>query len=655
VRRFSVIAGIALYARAVAADPAPSADDEVAERLGAERTCAAHQACDWVRTVAPLERATLVRALESEKLELEPDPWGKTINDVHVYVDDPFAEDNWTQVFNVLHFKTVHRALRDELTIGAGQAWNDELVAESARRLHDGLYTSVVVIVPVKSTQPGKIDLLVATRDVFSLRFNSQYTVQQGHLTNLRISISENNFLGNRDLLAASLVMDQGAIYVGPVFIDKNVLGSHLDFRVSADEILTRRSLEVVDPMPPHMTTPSGDPHGIQDGGGLHSEGHDLTVSLARPLWSLATEWGAGVSFGYSDMIRRQFLSTGIAGFDDPNVMSAVPIGREWRQTTSSLDAGAQRQWGEHFKHQVRFGYAFSTTENSTLPGFPADPQLLSDFKSEVLPRNESVSAPYIGYHLYEPVYKTVRDWKTYELAEDSPSFGPNVDFVIAQSLHALGSDYTFTRPTLSVGWTFPWCRDGWISANAGVSMRFQPFTLENGKRVSSIDNSASAGFYVASPRYRYLRVVAQGGIATLWNSSQNQYLSIGGDTALRGYIINQFSGPNGATTNSAQRSINGQIELRSISTEVPHLPWIFDVLHILRLGTVVFYEVGGVSDTMGQIPSSLFHDVGLGVRLLVPPTSRELFRFDLAFPLQATTFGAAFQPHLVLSFSSAF
>ena len=29
-----------------------------------------------------------------------------------------------------------------------------------------------------------------------------------------------------------------------------------------------------------------------------------------------------------------------------------------------------------------------------------------------------------------------------------------------------------------------------------------------------------------------------------------------------------------------------------------------------------------------------IFHDVGIGLRTLIPQTSRELFRFDLAFPL---------------------
>src|SRR5439155_9438298 len=121
------------------------------------------------------------------------------------------------------------KAVRDELPIHAGEVWDSDRVAEGARILHDPLYSSVVALLPIKSSEPGKVDLLVVTRDVWSLRFNTQYTFQQGSLTNLSISISENNFLGHRDVLAAAALMDQGSLAFGPLFINKNLLGKHLD------------------------------------------------------------------------------------------------------------------------------------------------------------------------------------------------------------------------------------------------------------------------------------------------------------------------------------------------------------------------------------------------------------------------------------------
>jgi hypothetical protein len=59
-----------------------------------------------------------------------------------------------------------------------------------------------------------------------------------------------------------------------------------------------------------------------------------------------------------------------------------------------------------------------------------------------------------------------------------------------------------------------------------------------------------------------------------------------------------------------------------------------------------------------------LHHDIGIGARMLIPQTSRQLFRFDLAFPLDTTYLvgasGMVFrypagQPRLILSFDSYF
>jgi hypothetical protein len=81
------------------------------------------------------------------------------------------------------------------------------------------LETSVVVVIPVTSAQEGKVDMLVVTRDIWSLRLNTQYTFQQGSLTNLSIALSENNFLGRRSVFAAGFTMDQGAIATGPITV----------------------------------------------------------------------------------------------------------------------------------------------------------------------------------------------------------------------------------------------------------------------------------------------------------------------------------------------------------------------------------------------------------------------------------------------------
>jgi hypothetical protein len=242
-----------------------------------------------------------------------------------------------------------------------------------------------------------------------------------------------------------------------------------------------------------------------------------------------------------------------------------------------------------------------------------------------VLPRDEVGSEPYIEYSFYQPRYQVVRDLASYELAEDL-RIGPSLDVSFAQALKLLGSTSTFERPSLSLAWTFPWGRDGFITPSAAISLRIQ-----DGR---TIDNTAGAQLRAATPLFHYGRLITQLNLDTLWHDTQNQYYTVGSDSGLRGYAIGEFYG---------DRRVLGRLEARS----VPFPVW------VLRVGGAAFYETGGAANSLAQI--KLYNDVGFGLRVLVPQTSRELFRFDLAFPLQAAPGWNAFAPHPIFSYDQAF
>jgi len=610
----------------------------VEARHAAAALCTAHDpSCDWIATFSSLEKRSIIRTLLRRGLDAEPEPWGKLIDEVVVENEDVFAEDNWLQFFNNFHYTTREGRVREELTIQAGEVWDQDRVEESARRLHDPLYTSVVALFPVKSSVPGRVKLLVVTRDIWSLRLNTLYTFQQGALTNLSFSLSENNFLGTRDVVAAAVVMDPGAISVGPLFIDKDFLGKHIDFRVRFDDILTRQHTKFLDATGQRALVP-GDPDGLQDATTLHSEGADATIQFGRPLWSLATEWGWGTSFTYKNAVARSFSGQNM--FDDPYVLYTDPgsgLPYEYRARSWSVNANGVRQWGDDYKQQINFGYTLSSFRASLVDSFSAfDPAALAKFEEDVFPRTEVISQPFVGYAFFRPRYRTVRNVSTYELAEDV-NLGPSGSVTVAQGLRALGGDFNFTRPSASIGYIWPWLRDGFIHPSASVSMRFQGDAPHGW---SSIDNNASVVLRFATPTISWFRVVVQGEVDTRWHDTQNNYYVIGSDSGLRGYNVNAFRS---STTSESSRRATGQVELRTVP--VPF--W------VLRLGAVAFYETGGVASSLQKL--NLYNDVGLGVRMLVPQTSRELFRFDIAFPLQATPNNAALFPHFLAGFESYF
>ncbi len=573
------------------------------ERLAAAAACHARAAtCDWVRTFSSLEKLSIGRALASLGLEIEPAPWDKVIGRIRIYNEDVFAERNWLRFFNLFHITTREQTIRGELTVDEGQVWDDELIAESARRLKDPLYTGVVALLPVKSSEPGKVDLLVVTRDIWSLRLNTKYQIQQGSLTDLSISLSENNFLGRRKTIAVGVIIDQGSLTVGPLFIDKNFLGEHLDFRFRVDRIFTRQSLDIV--AADGTSVPSGDPGGLQDDRVLRSEGSQATVALTKTLWSLASKWGWGGSFSYRNAVNRSYRGTGLRAVDDPSTPVNELLPREYRMRSWTARASVTRQWGGEYKQQIEIGHSVSSQEPSLLDTFPTDPALRAFFIRAVFPRDEVISSPFIEWSLFRAKFKTVRNVDTFELAEDL-RLGPNVTVGLQRSVKLLGSDFNFARPSLTAGWTFPWSRDGFVRLSAGGQIRIQDG--------DTIDNTATAQIRAATPTLRYVRVIAQAHMETRWNDTQNAFYTLGSESGLRGYDIGQFIG---------DRRIVGQVEARSL----PYPFW------VLRLGAVAFYEVGGVASSFEQM--SLHHDVGVGLRMLIPQTARDLFRFDFAKPL---------------------
>lgn len=594
-----------------AATAAPVSDD----REAAEERCAARDpACDWTQALSSLERASVLRALAARGYEPDPAPWGKVVGAVRVYTEEVFAEPSeFLRFFNHFHVTTKDSAIRSEAVVTPGQVWDQERVEETARLIRDPLWTSVVAVIPVKAAPPGTVDVLIVTRDIWSLRFNTVYTFQQGKLTNLTTSLSENNFLGQRDVLSAALTMDQGAIAVGPLFIDKDVLGEHFNLQARVDDILTR------DDLTKHSN--------------VHSEGSDSTITLTRPLWNLASEWAGGAQFTHRFAINRQFLGTALRQFEyvDPVTMQSALFPREYEMRQWSFNAFVTRQWGDELKQQLSIGHVVTSQRPRPLDDFAGDAAQRAAFIAKVLPQSEVTSVPFIEYSFFTPRYRTLRDVSTFDLAEDLRT-GPDLDISVGFGLQALGSDHNFQRLSSAIGWTIPWARDGFVRIAAGLGGRYQERESDPVVPHGFIDDTATVSIRGGTPPIGgVLRLLAQSSLSTRWNDTQNQFYAIGSDSGLRGYNINEFIG---------ERYFNLQVEARSL----PYPIW------VLRVGGVAFYDLGGAANSLAKM--ALHQDAGLGARILIPQTSSQLLTFDLAVPFDGAARG---MPRFLAGFGSQF
>ena len=573
-----------------------------ADRAAMRADCEAGAArCDRLALLGRLERAALVRALRARGLVVDPAPAGKRIGRILVVTLPPFgAEVPWLEWANVFHVDSKASIIAREVLARPGEPWRQDVVDESQRKLRDPLFASVAVIVAVRgagAADDGAVDLLVVNRDVFSVRLNTNYLVQDGKLTDLTLSLSENNFLGRRKLAALSLVMDQGAVSIGPLYIDKNLLGRRLDFRFRGGPIFSRSSGDL--------------------------EGSEGTVTLSRPLWSLASKWSWRLDATRGNTVERSFRGTSIRRFDAEATPGDDALPWRYRLRRWSVGGGVTRAWGERYEQRLTVNYDLSSRRPVLQDDVTGDPAALAEFAAEVLPRSERAGLASISYEIFTPRYRDYVDVDSFDLAEDV-RLGPRVELGAGVAPSFLGTEQPFGRLSIDGGWTVPWGGDGLASLAASFSTR-----LEGG---AAIDRTAAATLRVVSPATRVGRLVGEVRVAGLFREQGNRFYTLGSDTGLRGFTVGAFKG---------ERRAVAQVEARSRSVRF---------LFGIRLGAVVFYDAGHAADTLAQL--SIQHDVGLGVRSLTPQLSREVFRFDLATALTGPERG---HPRLILGFRQAF
>ena len=559
-----------------------------------------------------LEQQAVDDALAERGLHIDPSPAGKQVRIIHVVNHKVFSRrDSLLQLVNVFHRTTREHVIRREVLLQPGMLWDPALADETVRNLRDADFSSLVVVLPVKSTLPGQVDLLVVTRDVWSLRFNTDFEFQEGTLIFFTGSLSENNLLGWRKKAALVYTLSQGSYSLGPTYVDPNVAGTRLTFAGSYQAYYDRAT--------------------------DRKEGGAWAGRVDYPLFSLASRWGASLSGWRTDRVVRLYDRDGLIPVElnnvptlraptaelnperDPaSVRLGPPATRDlllpymYRDRRHGVETTVVRSLGKRVIHRFSLGYSLSYVRPDFVVGFPQDPFVRAAFRRRVFPRDERVSAVFGAWSLFTPRYRVYRDFVTYDLREDV-QLGPNAFATVVQAPQWLGTDFEFTRVGANFGWSFD-LLDGFQRFLFGWGGRFRFGRF--------VDETRSAAVSLASPLWRAGRVVSEAEVSTLHrNTRPDSFYTMGGESGLRGYGLNEFQG---------QARFIAHIEARSRPL----------ALAALRLGVVAFYDVGHAAPSLTGLRP--VQDVGAGVRLLVPQLNFYVLRVDWAFPLQR---GATTQP----------
>ena len=551
-----------------------------------------------------LERGAVDAALTARGLAIDPAPEGKAIGFIHVVNLEVFqpSDGGLLEWFNHFHRTSREHHVRRESLLLPGMGYDPALVDETMRNLRnrttysdkDPQLSCIVAVLPVMAVTPGTVDILIVTRDLWSLRFNSDYNYQPGYLINLSASLSENNFLGWRKQVALGFILSPGAMWAGPTYLDPNVLGTRLRLTAAVYEIWARQLGEIA--------------------AGAR-EGSSSWLRLDYPLYALARRWGGFVDGSYTTNVARSISGATLRSYNPSTATCAAPGEPDYagadpnapcafRSRAGGITSGLTRSFPRSWLIQrVTVGNEIGLNRPSVLPDFPAD--LRDGFAQAFFRTSERTSALYAMYEAFTPRYRTYRNLDTFDLAEDQ-RLGPWVTLKFGRASTWLGSDANFfvlrTEAHVNLG-----LAGGFQSVGASWDSRL----YADGWR----DQLAKGQVYAATPMFlRGFRVVLSGVTGFMADNVHRGRVYVGGLEGLRGYPVNFFWGYD---------YYLAHLELRSAPVG----------LASLRLGALAFADTGHAADSWQAL--RLFGDAGAGARLLIPQLNVEVLRCDWAFPFR--------------------
>ena len=564
------------------------------------------------RALGPLEQESVDDALTSRGLVLDPAPLGKLIGRVHVVNQDVFSRrDGRFQWLNLLHRTTRGPVLERELLLAPGQPYDEALVEESTRRIQSPApftiagrqyfqpdLSSVVAVVPVRSAQPERVDLLLVTRDLWSLRTNADFEFQQDRLTLFQAALAENNLLGWRKHAAFALGFDQGAYNYGPTYVDPNIRGTRLTLWATAMFYASRAA-------------------------GRH-EGHEETLSLHYPLYSLASRWGAGIDIIHQNVVPRVFRGNGLRLVDLGATPELETLPYTYRRRTVTFDASVVRSFGQTVFQRVTLGHLVDRRRADVLEDFPGDAALARLFLNEWTPIVEQRSEPYLRYEVFTARYVVLRDFGTFDLRETRQT-GFKAQVRLSEGLPELGTDFRAFGVAASAGVAAA-PRGAYLSLTAGVTGRLRH---DDGRIV---DQTAGLAALAATPMLgRLVRIVATVEVDGKRADTTRTPFVLGGAGAPRGYHVGELNGAGALRGYQVGEFLGTAVFAAHLELRSAPLP-----VASQRVGVLAFYDVGHAAPTLaGLIPH---HDVGAGLRWLIPQFNSSVVRIDWAVPLQAGT-----------------
>lgn len=564
-------------------------------------------------------------------LTLEPNPEGKLIEDIIVETEEVFDQADQgkfskipivgvlPKYSNYLHATTRRYIVARELLFAVGEPYRKALIAETERNLRALAILAIGRIAACKGSAPNTVRVVVATKDLWSLRLESDFAISNGRIDFLKLNIVERNLAGRNKIVSANIGLTRDEFSLGQTFIEPRLLGTRIALEESASLVFGR--------------------------GGRGIEGGTGYLSVGQPLFSLASKWGFEVATGFETGVTRVFRGSdffrcfpfaraGAPVLCDNEIRTAAERARllSTRDSVTPLyasrvvtfGAGAVRRFGDINKHDFSFGYGLRHRAYELAGDYPSD-VVRDAVRSLFVPRSEDASYIYAGYRSFSARYATLKNINRFALTEDY-QYGHDVRFLSRWGNKIFGIDNAFVEldGSAQYRWLFHGGEDLFT-----VSARVQ----SRGERGELVNNRFSLLVSNVSPVLGIGRLIAEASAIFRFQDRDNVRSTLGGNSGLRGYESDEFRG---------RHMVNLHLEYRSLPAD----------LLTVQMGFVAFYDVGHAADELSQLKPR--HAVGVGLRVFFPQVNRMVIRADYGIPLSdggPTGFGQQFS----FSFDQAF
>ena len=549
-------------------------------------------------TYSAYERETIDAALEDLHGEVDPSPEGKRIERIEI-VTLEVIEDRDPVVpkfFNVFHTTTRKWVIKDELLLQEGEPYDSERASESARNLRKRRQVSLVLVVPLRGSRPDTVRLLVITKDVWSLRLNTDFQFYQGELIRLLLQPAEENMFGTHKMVGALFVLEPDTYSLGGVFIDRRVAGSRIQGTLAANVIVNRES---------------GKP-----------EGSFGTLYYGQPLFSAETKWAWKTMISWYDEILRAHIGTRLRTYDSPSTAADDRIPYMYDAGRWFSAYSVTRSFGRRYKHDLSTGVEIDRRRYKTRDTEGFSPIAVADFRRTEMPISDTRIGPFVQLRSYMSEYHHVLDFDTLGLQEDF-RLGHEAVVRLYPALREVGSSRDMLGTHAALGYT--------LTLGDGLARVLGASTIEK-STVAKTDATLQLNTRWVTPRLGFGRFVYDALLLNHHENYLNDRLTVGGDGRLRGYAPQAFIGKDLVASNLEYRS--RPIQLWSV-----------------QVGGAVFYDAADAFDGFGDL--DLKHGAGVGLRAVFPQAERLVFRADWGVPLE--TEGPHFPGALFVAFGQAF